>query len=270
MNMNNWNDDQIWEEVDAWRWIPPSSKRIITENYELVVTPGSYALSYAYGLKVEDSSHIDHVLKELRDQVQALGGYGFRIQLTSRDLRKILVNKLLKSGYKQIDETEILVWELEDQECNAKFPDFRSPKNILVHEIYSEIDYKNYLNLSSLVFGDPLPTGETLKAFINDFHKNILDNAHSDRFLAFKDAIPIGLAGMEIVNQVGRFFGAGVLKQYRNNGVYGLLVLTRCKEALKRGAKIVLTTARIESSGPILKHHGFKKVGSLHVFEIRW
>lgn len=43
--MKSWSDERIWSAVDDWRLVPPSAKKVSTDDYELVVTPGSYALN---------------------------------------------------------------------------------------------------------------------------------------------------------------------------------------------------------------------------------
>ena len=47
-------------EVDT-----PGSKRAVDEDFEVAVTPGSYALTYAYGLHASDGPDAELVLEEL-------------------------------------------------------------------------------------------------------------------------------------------------------------------------------------------------------------
>jgi len=268
--MSAWTDDRVWDAVEAWRWAPPSSKRVLTGDYELIVTPGSYALTYAYGLSVEDPSRVGSVLGELKSTVVSLGGTGVRVRVTPRSKPSDLAEALTNQGYRLTESTEVLAWELREPGGAPRSPSFRQPEGIVVREISSDVDYESYHELTASVFGDPRPTDETLKAFGEEFHRRVHDRGHSDRFLARKDEVPVGLAGMEIVEGVARMFGAGVLPEHRGSGVYGLLVRCRCEEAARRGATLALVTARVGTSGPILKHHGFRPVGILRQFEARW
>lgn len=65
-------------------------------------------------------------------------------------------------------------------------------------------------------------------------------------------------------------WGAAVLPEFRGRGVYGALVVARCKSAAERGAEIAFTTARTETPRPILKRHGFRVVGPTQFFEAAW
>ena len=72
------------------------------------------------------------------------------------------------------------------------------------------------------------------------------------------------------MGEVARFWGSGVLEPHRRRGIYGALVRVRCQDALAQGANIAMVTARVGSSGPILKHRGFRVVGSVRMYQGRW
>ncbi len=268
--MRDWTDDQIWEAVDAWRWIPPGSKRAVHESFELAVTPGSYALTYAYGLRAKDGPSAEVVVTELEKRVVALGGTGVRVHVQPDSHPKDLAERLTKRGYKVAEEAEALVWELFDKNGRPRLPDFRPAEGVTVREAVTEGDYDGFLSLSTPIFGDPVPTPVSRIAFKREFERIVRETGHSDRFVAWEGATPIGRAGLEIVGGVARLWGTGVLPQHRKRGAYGLLVRARCEEALRRGATLALTTARVGTSGPILKHHGFRAVGSVRILEARW
>lgn len=268
--MSRWTDDRIWDAVDAWRWIPPGSKRAVHENFELAVTPGSYALTYAYGVHAKDGPSAEVVLTDLQKQVEVLGGTGVRVHVQPHSNPEDLPDRLIKRGYKVTEEAEALVWELLDEKGKPRLPDFRPTEGVTVREAMVAGDYDGFLSLSTPLFGDPVPSAVTLIAFKREFDRIIQETSHSDRFVAWEGTTPIGRAGLEIVGEVARLWGTGVLPQYRKRGVYGLLVRARCEEAVRRGATLALTTARVGTSGPILKHHGFRAVGSVRIFEARF
>ena len=268
--MQHWTDDRIWDAVDAYRWIPPGAKRTVCENFDLAVTPGSYALTYAYGLHASDGPSTDDALTELRTQVESLGGTGVRVRITPQSRPEDLHARLTRQGFKLAEETEALVWELRDERDDPRLPEFRHAEGVTVREANSEADYEGFLSLSSPIFGDPVPSGETLRAFKEEFVRRVQVEGHSDRFVAWEGAVPVGRAGMEIVGEVARFWGTGVLPTRRRKGVYGLLVRARCEEAVRRGSTLALILARVGTSGPILKNHGFRVVGPVRLFEARW
>ncbi|HTT45979.1 MAG TPA: GNAT family N-acetyltransferase [Thermoplasmata archaeon] len=268
--MGGWTDDRIWDAVDAWKWIPPGSKRTVRANFELAVTPGSYALTYAYGLHAPDGPSADAVLAELRREVEALGGTGVRTQITPRSRPADLAERMRRAGFRVAEEAEVLAWELRDDRGRPRLPDFRAREGVTVREALTDSDYDGFLSLSGLIFGDPTPSVESQAAFKKEFYRMVQVDGHSDRFVAWEGTAPIGRAGMEVAGEVARLWGTGVLPERRQRGVYGLLVQARCEEALRRGATLALVTARVGTSGPILKHHGFRSVGPLRVLEARW
>ncbi len=268
--MQPWTDELVWAAVDAWRWKPPSSQTVRLHDYELVVTPGSSALNFAYGFRVEPESRTDQVLRDLRARVESMGGTGVRISVTPLTRPAGLPERLTALGYVPRDEAEVLVWELRDESGRRRLPDFRAPTGVGVREATTDLDYRNYQSLTSTIFGEPEPSPETSRAFLEEFHQRIQDGGHSDRFLAWEAEVPVGVAGLEVAGPVARFFGTGVISSHRRRGIYGSLVRSRCEAAAERAAEIAITTARIATSGPILKHHGFRRVGPFAAFDLRW
>jgi hypothetical protein len=268
--VSDWTDARIWGAVDAWRWIPPGSKRAVHENFELAVTPGSYSLTYAYGLHAKDGPSVELVLSELQRQLEALGGTGVRVQIRPDSRPSDLPDRLTRRGYKVTEETEALVWELLDESGRPRLLAFRPTEGVTVREAMTEADYVGFLSLSTPICGDPVPSDQSLGAFQSEFARTVRETGHSDRFVAWEGTTPIGRRGPEIVGEVARLWGTGVLPQHRQRGVYGLLVRARCEAAVRRGATLALTTVRVGTSGPILKHHRFRAIGSIRLFEARW
>ena len=265
-----WTERAIWDAVDAWRWIPPTATRVAADGYELVVTPGSYALTYVYGFRVEPPERADERLEEIRRRIQELGGNGTRFQWTPRSRPADLADRLERHGYRSVAETEVFVWELRDPRGAPRLPDFRPTPEIDVREVTSRSEFEEFLALAPPIFGDPAPTGTTLDAFVGAFERDLRDRGHSDRYLAWEGRKAIGRAAFELAGPVARFWGSGVLESHRGRGVYGTMVRARCEEAIGRGGRIVLVLANVGTSGPILRHHGFRPVGAVRIFEARF
>jgi plasmid stabilization system protein ParE/GNAT superfamily N-acetyltransferase len=268
--MEPWTPERVWDAVDDWRWIPPGAQTVVTDAYVLAVTPGSYSLTYVYGFHAEPPERTDETLELLRRRVEALGGTGARIQLTPRTHPRDLADRLGKHGYRPKEEAEVLVWRLRGADSDPRLPAFCVPAGIRVHEIRTETEYGEFTQVSRTVFGDPPASEESRKGFLAAFHQKLADEGHSERFLATEGGTPIGCAGMELAGPVARFWGTGVLTEHRRRGVYGALVRARSESAAERGAEILLVTARVGTSGPILKRHGFEPMGTIRVFEARW
>lgn len=268
--MPGWTEGRIWEAVDAWRWTPPGSKRLVDGSFELVVTPGSYALTYAYGFGAKDGPSAEVALTRIEQQVQDLGGTGVRVQVDPRTRPDDLPERLGRRGYQVVEEAEALARELLDANGAPWLPEFRATDGVTVRQALAESEYDAFRSLLTPIFGEPNPPEETLAALRKAFARQLQEQGHSNYFVAWEGSTPIGRAGLEVVGEVARLWGTGVLPNHRRRGVYGQLVRARCEEALRRGATLALTTARVGTSGPILKHHGFHAVGFIRVFEARW
>lgn len=265
--MARWGPDRIWDAVEAWRWIPPSATRVVTDEYELAVTAGSYALTHVYGFRVLEPERADGVLEEVRRRIVELGGTGTRFHLTPRSRPTDLPDRLRRQGYAVCEEADVLVWELRDHRGAPRFPEFRPSPGVTVREVVTDEEFASFVDLAHPIFGDPSPSAEVRREFLSEFHRRLNTDGHSDRFLAWRGDLPVGRAGMEIVDRVNRFWGTGVLEADRGQGIYGALVRARCEAGLERGAEIALVTARVGTSGPILLRHGFQRVGATQVFE---
>jgi hypothetical protein len=235
--VTRWTEERICDAVDAGRWIPPSATRVVTDAYELAVTPGSYALTYVYGFHVDEPGRVDERLADLRKRIEALGGTGARFQLPPRSRPLDLVERLQRHGYRVVEEADVLVWVLRDEEGKLRLPKFPSPSGISVREVVTDPEYETFTELGTTIFGDPPPSAESRKGFLTEFHRKVREEGHSERFLAWEGASPVGRAGLEIAGPVARFWGTGVLSEHRRRGAYGALVRARCDSAADRGPR---------------------------------
>jgi GNAT superfamily N-acetyltransferase len=265
-----WDDARVWGAMVDWRWVPPSSRRFKTDHFDLIVTPGSYNMTTVYGFLVEDPEKVDAALDEVESLARSNHATGARFQIlpTARPLD--LGERLVRRGYSTLDEAEVLVYELRDESGRPRLPEFRLPPDISAREVTSDAEYAAFVGLNAPLWDSPEPPAETRRGLEADFHKSMADTGHSGRYVVWKDSTPIGHGGLEVVGPVARFWGSGILPAYRNLGAYGALVRARCEEAVRQGAEIALVTARIGTSGPILKRRGFRVVGPVGNFEVRW
>ena len=267
--MTAWSQERVWEAVEAWRWSPPTAAKVKTDEFELAVTPGSYSLTYVWGFRVA-GARADERLKEVRARIEALGGTGARFQVTPLSRPPDLAERLVLAGYRPLEEAEILIWRFRDERDTPRLPPFRPAPGVEVREASTLEEYEAFMVLATPIFQDPVPSEESRAGFLREFHRQIREAGHSERFVAWEGGRPVGRGGMEVVGPVARFWGTGVLPECRKRGIYGALVGARCASAAQRGAEIALVTARVGTSGPILKHHGFEPMGTVRVFEGRW
>lgn len=265
-----WTDDRIWDAVDAWRWAPPSAKRVVTPAFELAVTPGSTDLTFLFGFHTGPGPEAEKALDAVQQQVLSLGGTGVRFQVTPRSRPEDLRERLLQRGYRLVEETEALSWNLRSPDGAPRLPEFPAPTGIVIREVRTDEDYDSVQRVSQETFGEPPPPAEAAKALREDFHRLLRETGHSNQYLAMAGSEPVGVAGLSLVNGVARFWGSGVREAYRRRGIYGALVRTRCEDAAQRGGEIALVIARVGTSGPVLKHRGFRPLGSVQLMLAEW
>ncbi len=216
--MVRWTEDRLWEAVAAWRWIPPSATTVKTDEYELAVTPGSYALTYVYGFQVDDVPRADQRLRDLKARIEALGGIGARFQVTPTSRPPDLAERLERHGYRILEEAEVLAWRLYDVDGHLSLPEFPDPTGIVIREVLSDSDYDAFTALGTTIFGDPPPPPESRESFLSEFRRNLEHEGLSNLFLAMDGELPIGRAGTGMGGPVARFWGTGVLAQYPATG----------------------------------------------------
>jgi hypothetical protein len=265
-----WDDQRAWGAMLDWRWVPPSARRFTTERFDLIVTPGSYSMTTVYGFLVEDPEKVDATLEEVEGLARSNHATGARIQILPNTRPLDLGERLHQRGYSALDEAEVLVYAFRDETGHVRLPEFRPPTGISAREVRSDAEYAAFVGLNAPLWDSPELPVETRRGLEADFHKRVADTGHSGRYVVWQDSTPIGHGGLEVVGPVARFWGSGILPAYRNLGAYGGLVRARCEEAVRQGAEIAIVTARIATSGPILKRRGFRVLGPIRNFEVRW
>jgi hypothetical protein len=265
-----WDDARVWAAMRDWRWVPPSARRVTTDQFDLIVTPGSYAMTTVYGFLVADPANVDDALDEVEAVARSNHATGARFQILPTVRPLDLGERLQQRGYSPLDELEVLVYDFRDNSGLTRLPEFRFPTEISAREARSDAEYTAFVDLNGPIWDSPEPPADTRRGLEEDFRKRVAETGHSGRYVVWQNATPIGHGGLDIAGPVARFWGSGVLPEYRNLGAYGALVRARCEEALRQGAEIALVSARIGTSGPILKRHGFRVVGPIRNFEVRW
>ncbi len=265
-----WTPERIWRAHSEWRWLPPTAHHVVTPEFDMAVTPGAPEMSYVYEFRVEQEDRVEPTLERLKELNVSNGGQGAKIQVTPATRPTDLGARLVRRGYVPADEAEVLAWELRSATGEVRLPTFAPPAGVVVREITTDAEFDQFVEVESPVFQHPPPAPEMVEIFRRESRETRERTGHSDRYLAWSEGVPVGVAGMMITGEVARFWGTGVLESYRRRGIYGALVDARCRAAVARGATLALTTARIGSSGPILKRHGFRVMGPVRMYQSRW
>ena len=264
--MSEWSRERVASEAEAWVWIPPEAVRIETPSYLLSVVPGSYAYTYLHWFRC-DAARADATIDEVLGHVRAHGGTGLRWIVRPSSSPRDLGERLRRRGFEQRETAEVLYVPL-----GAGSPPqlwrFRTSDGITTREATTDQEFDEFQHLAHAVFGDPPLPDEVLRTMRAQFHEIVGKGGHSGRFLSYDGTTPVGRGGLEVVGAVGRLWGAGVVTEHRGKGAYLAVVAERCRSAQDQGAEIALTMARIGTSGPILKRHGFQVAGSQQTFEL--
>ncbi len=262
-----WTAARIWDAFERGAWVPPGATRIETGDYLLALTPGSTPLTYVYAFRAEPPERFDEVLAGLKARVKEQGGTGARIQVTPRTRPRDLAHRLVTRGFRPLDESDLMVRELEAVPARSAEPGGGSAPGIEVREVRTDDDYRTYLRLSDEVFGNPPPPSAVEDEFFALFRRQREAGQPSGRFLAWEAGVPAGIGGGHANGPVLFLWGGGVLSSHRHRGIYRALVAARLDAARSAGAEIALTTARRRSSGPILERLGFRRVGAVRLYE---
>jgi hypothetical protein len=127
-----WTDNRIWDSIDAWRWIPLGSQKVVDESFELAVTPGLCALTYADGLHPKDGPSAEAALDAQRHQVLAHGGTGVRVPRDPHLGPEGLVEGLERRGYQVTEQAEAIASDLVDENGKTRFPGSRRSTGVEV------------------------------------------------------------------------------------------------------------------------------------------
>jgi len=265
--MSEWTPERIVSEAEAWVWIPPEAVRVETPHYLVAVVPGTYAYTFVHWFH-SPADRAEAIIEELLERVRAAGGTGVRWIVRASSSPPDLAERLLRRGFERRDTAEILYIPLS-RDGESALGESRRSKEIAVREATTDEEFDDFRRLSEAVFGDPPFPSNVVESMRAEYHETLTKTGHSGRFLAYEGRTPIGRGGLEVAGAVGRLWGAGVIEARRGRGAYLALVAERCRSAREQGAEVALTMARVGSSGPILKRHGFRIAGAQETLELR-
>jgi hypothetical protein len=263
-----WSPDDIVEVDERDTHYSSTFTRIETREYLLFLVPGSYALTCVRRFRCEPNlaeTRIDDALNHVR----AAGGNGLRWAVTPRTLPTDTPQRLLRRGFENFATAETLFFEFGPQD--KPLPSTTLAHSTLsVREVFTEPEIDAFVRMGETIFGDPLPPADYTQRFREAVHRSIETTGHSELFLTYEGKTPVARGGLTVTGSVGRLWTAGVLPEHRGKGAYMALTEARCRSALAQGAQVVLTHARLGTSEPILKRHGFRSAGPYVYYQLRW
>jgi hypothetical protein len=262
----SWTANTVADADERESHFSPTANRIETSEFLLFVVPESYALTYVRRFQCAPE-RADTAIDEVLVRVRELGGTGLRWVVNSKSSPGDLSTRLLRRGFVKLTEAETLFFEL-GAKGTPRLPRGRTARGVSARAVYRDEEIDLFVRLGERIFGDPVPPPAYLEKFRSEVHRTIDSTGHSELFLSYDGGVPVGRGGMSMTGVVGRLWTAGVVRESRGKGAYMALVTERCKAAHDQGAEIALTHAKVGTSGPILKAHGFLSAGPYTYYEL--
>jgi hypothetical protein len=266
--MRQWTADQVAELDDRDAHYSPALTRLETPEYLLFLVPGTLSPNCVRRFQAS-IANAESTIDEIIQRVRRSGGIGMRWVVNSRTTPADMPERLLRRGFKLSAAAEILYYDLGTKR-EPDLPSARPSEGISIREASTNEEIDAFVRLGERIFHEPPPPSEFLEDLRSQNRKSIEATGHSQLFLALQGAIPIGRAGLTVTGPVGHLWTAGVLAEHRGKGAYQSLTRERCRVALAQGAQLAITHAVIETSGHILKRHGFRSAGPYDYYQIEW
>ena len=266
--MRRWTSEKVAELDDLNAYYSPALTRVETPEYLLFIVPGTLSPNCVRRFQT-DPSRAESTADEILQQVRRARGTGMRWVVNSRTAPADMADRLLRRGFVLSASAEILYRDLGTK-AEPDLPYAQAAEGISVREAFTDQEIEAFVDLEERIFHEAPPPSEFLKKLKSQTHKAVETTGHSPLFLALDGTIPIGRAGLTVTGSVGRLWTAGVLENQRGKGAYQLLTRERCRVALEQGAELAITHAVIDTSGEILKRHGFQSAGPYDYYLIQW
>jgi hypothetical protein len=266
--MRRWTAVQVAELDDRGAVYAPGLTRVETPEYLLFGFPGTSTPNCVRRFQTA-TGNAESVIDDILQRVRAAGGTGMRWVVNSRTTPADMPARLRRRGFELSAAAEILYHDLGTK-ASPELPPARAARGVSVREASTDAEIDSFVSVGEQVFHDPPSSPEFLAELRSQTRKSLGETGHSQLFLAFDGPIPIGKAGLSVTGPVAHLWTAGVLAEHRGKGAYQSLTRERCRVAVEQGAELAITHAVIETSGRILKRHGFQSAGPYDYYQIEW
>ncbi|MFJ8039421.1 GNAT family N-acetyltransferase [Kitasatospora sp. NPDC096147] len=245
----------------AWVWDPPDAERVGTGEYRLVRLPEYYAFDLSVVSFTPErplAEAVDVVLERAREfgvpalDWQVLIGHpaGLAEELAARG-----------AGVK-------LVLEVVAADLGAGWSEPATPEVAVESRWATDVaTARDGIAVSLTGFGGELPPEERIVAAAARSART-LAAGEGGMLVGYVDGVPVGYAGLELVDGVARLTGGVVVPEWRGKGVYRALLTARLVYAREHGARMALVKANVDTSGPILRKAGFTGYGQEPVYAV--
>ncbi|WP_141012919.1 GNAT family N-acetyltransferase [Nocardioides sambongensis] len=242
----------------AWYFIPPTARRVETDEYLLLRYPTYYEHPLQlFGILPRRplAETLDEALAAARDLAGAAPAEVLCwVRLTAPDG---LDEALLERGATLDERLDVLARTVGD-DAVADLPG--PPPGVELRWSDSLPTFVDAVRLGTEVFGGTLPPDEALERLFADEREKVVAGGGGS-VVAYLDGVAVGTAGVTVAGPDARLWGGCVLPRARRRGVYAALLHARLRYGVAHGTRLALVKGRVDSSAPLLRRTGFETFG---------
>ena len=229
-----------------------------TEDYRLLRYPERFlspTLPAAQIVATHTQRPLEKLFEEVAATVRSWGVDAVHWWVNASTRPANLEDWLRARGAVVSDAFDVLACELE------RDLDVPSAEGVRVAPVDSAQSLKDAASVESRGLG----RAESDTAELDERLRETLDDVAASRvfqFVVYVDEAPAATGLCRVNGEVGRLYGAVTLPEYRHRGCYRAILAARMRSAREAGAKVVITRARPQTSGRILRQAGFAVHGT--------
>jgi GNAT superfamily N-acetyltransferase len=238
----------------AMTWIPDTAITEETDEYLLARLP-DYFVPPLRLLRFSPAGPVAPVLAAVLDRARRFGLP--EVEWTVRPGSAPEVTGLLEARGAKVSETlDVLALDLA-RGAPALPP---SARDVTVRWATDVPTIADASRLAVTVFGGSMPPEERLEEMAKRDRADV-PAGKGGQVVAYASGTPVGAGGVGVTDGAARLWGGAVLESARGQGIYRATLAARLAYGAAHGAAMALVSARVETSGPILRRAGFLSYG---------
>lgn len=249
-----WTEQDILRALGEWIWEPAGTEVIATEDYRAQFLPDEYGRKASVPV-----IHSDRPASDLINEVNQLAaerGYPEVVWgIFPTTTPPSLGEELMARGGTIDDEGALLSLHVP----HDGILDVGRTDGVEVRRVRDVDGLTYYRRITSTVYNQPMLSESEIAAEAEQI-------PHDDmgcRFVGYLDGQPAGTGATAIrENGAASLFGAATYPEFRGRGVYRTIMAERVRWAAEKSVPILLASARLATSAPIMQRLGFTQHGS--------
>jgi hypothetical protein len=249
--VSSWDDEEIAAAFADWVWVPDGSDVWEVPGGRLVRFP-AYIGRRMHVVASPPAGTERDALATVLDRCRELDESEVRWHVGDRPATAVLRDLLRERGA-EVEETL-------DQLAFTGTPPTPEPGDLVVRPVLDEEGARALDHVDHVVFDEKPASEERLRDAVEEYLTQW--EARTDaRYVAWRGATPLGSGGLSRAGSVLRLWGGATLPEARRQGVYAAVLRERLRQGWEWGTTLALVRGRIETSAPLLRRTGFRRVG---------